>query len=396
MSPLFRFYLSCFFAFLCGHTVNYSVIIYAQDIIGSDLLSGIGFGLCFGPPILLGWYAGVLCDRLAPNRIIVISQLLFIVAALILLVAHLWVTIPANRAIPLIVSAFLVGCAWSFIAPARMAALGQLASVQKLHSAMVLLNLLIMLGFGLAPVVIAGLEQTWGWEAVFLFIAAGFAAATLLLTGVPSQGSDRPRKSVIKEIHEGLQAVTSKPILFQFLLTSILAYTLMGPMQVLLPKLASSQLMLFGLDRGFYLGTLALALIIGGLLCMALKARLPDGWIILTGTAIAGIGIALLSQIVHPLASAGILLLSGIVGGMVVSLIVAGLQTEAASEVRGRVMGMYTMTSQIIPAASGFFAGALSEYLGVADALLICGLLIALTSLIATNRLRIVRAFAHD
>ena len=65
-----RFYLSCLAAFTGGHMVNYGVIMYAQDAIGSDLLSGIGFGLCFGPPIVLGWYAGVLCDRLAPGRLI--------------------------------------------------------------------------------------------------------------------------------------------------------------------------------------------------------------------------------------------------------------------------------------------------------------------------------------
>ena len=78
------FYLSCLAAFTAGHMVNYSVIIYAQEVIGSDLLSGIGFGLCFGPPIVLGWYAGVLCDRLAPGRLIMAAQAVFIAAALLL------------------------------------------------------------------------------------------------------------------------------------------------------------------------------------------------------------------------------------------------------------------------------------------------------------------------
>ena len=78
------FFLSCLAAFTAGHMINYSVIIYAQEVIGSDLLSGIGFGLCFGPPIVLGWYAGVLCDRLAPGRLILAAQGLFIVAALLL------------------------------------------------------------------------------------------------------------------------------------------------------------------------------------------------------------------------------------------------------------------------------------------------------------------------
>ncbi|MDO9167387.1 MAG: hypothetical protein Q7U13_14900, partial [Rhodoferax sp.] len=66
---LILFFTSCLLSFTGGHMVNYSVIIYAQEVLGSDVLSGLGFALCFGPPLVLGWYAGVLCDRLAPTRI---------------------------------------------------------------------------------------------------------------------------------------------------------------------------------------------------------------------------------------------------------------------------------------------------------------------------------------
>ena len=91
------FYLSCLTAFSAGHMVNYSVIIYAQEVIGSDLLSGIGFGLCFGPPIVLGWYAGVLCDRLAPGRLIQAAQAVFMVAAALLWLADAQVAAAAGR-----------------------------------------------------------------------------------------------------------------------------------------------------------------------------------------------------------------------------------------------------------------------------------------------------------
>ncbi len=59
------FYLSSLLAFTGGHMVNYAVILYLQEKIGSDLLSGIGFGLSFGSSIVFGWFAGVLCDRIA-------------------------------------------------------------------------------------------------------------------------------------------------------------------------------------------------------------------------------------------------------------------------------------------------------------------------------------------
>jgi hypothetical protein len=60
------YYLSSLLAFTGGHMINYTVIMYLQDKLGSDLLSGIGFGLSFGSSIVFGWFAGVLCDRVSP------------------------------------------------------------------------------------------------------------------------------------------------------------------------------------------------------------------------------------------------------------------------------------------------------------------------------------------
>ena len=39
-----RFYLSSLLAFTGGHMINYTVILYLQEKVGSDLLSGIGLG----------------------------------------------------------------------------------------------------------------------------------------------------------------------------------------------------------------------------------------------------------------------------------------------------------------------------------------------------------------
>ena len=81
------FYLSSLLAFTGGHMVNYAVILYLQEKVGSDLLSGIGFGLSFGTSILFGWFAGVLCDRISPTRVIHAAQALFV-----LCLAGLWWT----------------------------------------------------------------------------------------------------------------------------------------------------------------------------------------------------------------------------------------------------------------------------------------------------------------
>ena len=376
------FYLSCLAAFTAGHMVNYSVIIYAQEVIGSDLLSGIGFGLCFGPPVVLGWYAGVLCDRLAPGRLIQAAQAVFMLALVLLWAADAALASAPARVAPLVLAALLAGVGWSFVSPARMATLGQIANPDEIRSASVIFNLLVMLGFGLGPLAIALARHRLGWPGVFGAALALFALASLTLLAVRTQPSDRQHDPVIIEIRQGLSAVRANPLLLQLMVAAMAGYLAMGPMTVLLPKLAATRLALSELQRGAFLGTLALALIVGGVIALAVARRAHHGRTILGGTVLAGVLLAALG--VAPTAAAAVALLAGvgIAGGLALSLIVAGIQANAPEPVRGRVLSMYTIISQVVPAASGVLAGALVQGFGVGVALLACGGTLAIAMLV--------------
>ena len=372
------FYLSCLAAFTAGHMVNYSVIIYAQEVIGSDLLSGIGFGLCFGPPLVLGWYAGVLCDRLAPGRLIQAAQAVFMLALVLLWAADAALASAPARVAPLVLAALLAGVGWSFVSPARMATLGQIANPDEIKPASVIFNLLVMLGFGLGPLAIALARHRLGWPGVFGGALALFALASLTLLAVRTQPSDRQHDPVIVEIRQGLAAVRANPLLLQLMVAAMAGYLAMGPMTVLLPKLAATRLALSELQRGAFLGTLALALIFGGVVALAVARRAHHGHTILGGTVLAGVLLAALG--IAPTAAVAVALLAGvgIAGGLALSLIVAGIQANAPEPVRGRVLSMYTIISQVVPAASGVLAGALVQGFGVGVALLACGGTLAL------------------
>ena len=88
MGRLGLFYVSCLLAFTAGHLFNYTVILYLQEAVGSDLLSGLGFGLAFGSSIVFGWFAGVVCDRVPPHRVIHAAQALFLAGLACLWWAH--------------------------------------------------------------------------------------------------------------------------------------------------------------------------------------------------------------------------------------------------------------------------------------------------------------------
>ena len=368
------FYVSCLLAFSSGHMFNYSVIIYLQEEVAAPAMAGLGFALCFGPPLVFGWFAGAWCDRVSPLRLIHAAQALFIVALGLLWWAHHYVALPAARVPPLLLAASLAGVAWSFVAPARMATLGRLVAAARIKPASVTFNLLVMLGFGLGPLLIGAARQAGGWPAVFATAVAGFALASLLGLPLRLPALRRDLKShVLADIRAGFGAVRDEPLLAQLLIAAILIYLLMGPMQLLLPRLARDRLLLSEVERGSFLGLIAVALILGGLGTLLLVKRLHHGRSIFLGLGAAGLLFALLAAAQTTAQASVLLLAAGTCGGMVVSLIVAGLQAHVPDALRGRVMSMYTMSSQVIPALSGLAAGFGHKYLGLLATTVVAG-----------------------
>lgn len=387
------FFVSCLLAFTGGHIVNYSVIIYSQEVLQSDLLAGLGFGLCFGPPLVLGWYAGVLCDRISSLRIIHGAQGMFVLAALVLAAGHFLVADGVSRAPFVLGAALCAGIGWSFVAPARMTLLGQLVSAAELKQASLVLNLLVMLGFGLGPLAISGFRQLSGWPAVFALAAGLFLTASALVLRLRVAPTHKPHRPVLAEIAEGLRAARSNPLIAQLLLSAVVGYMLMGPIQVLLPKLARFELGFSELERGAFLGTLAPALIVGGILVMLIVSRVHNGRAVFGATLLSGVLFASLGAVKSAVPAVALLAAIGMAGGVAMGLMIAAIQANVAENVRGRILAMYTLISQVMPAASGVLAGTLMHAMDVRRAAYACGTLLAGLALVNLTWMRALRGY---
>ena len=85
----------------------------------------------------------------------------------------------------------------------------------------------------------------------------------------------------------------------------------------------------------------------------------------------------------------------GLLGGMVISFVIAGIQGQAPEALRGRILGIYSIISQVVPAASGVAAGALVRSTGTTQAIAIAGAGLAgaaLLAALAMPQLRRMRA----
>ena len=389
MGRLGAFFVSCLLAFTAGHMFNYTVILYLQEAVGSDLLSGIGFGLAFGSSIVFGWFAGVVCDRVPPHRVIHAAQALFLAGLACLWWAQSGAS-EQNRVAWVLIGAFLGGLAWSFVGPARLTTLAQMARPDELRPATIIFNLQVLVGFGLAPLLIGVVRSRAGWGAVIALAAAGFVLASLLIANLRTQANATPSgNSVWADIDEGFRVVGADPLLKQLMLAAVLAYAMTGPLQILLPKLAREVLHLSELERGAYLGLMALSLITGGISALVLARRVHHGLVVFAGIIATYLVFASLSQITSVALSATTLACVGITGGMVISLVVSGIQAHAPVAMRGRIMSMYSITSQVVPALSGVAAGALVNGVGVTAAIAISGLTLA--GIVALSALRMPR-----
>jgi MFS family permease len=376
------FFLSCLLAFTAGHMFNYTVILYLQEVVGSDLLSGLGFGLAFGSSIVFGWFGGVLCDRVAPARVIHGAQALFLLGLACLWWAESGAGVNA-RVAWVLVGAFCGGLAWSFVGPARLTALGQIASAAELRPATIVFNLQVLVGFGLAPLLIGLIRTHAGWGSVLGVAAASFVLASLLILRLRTHANPEPSQaSVLADMAQGFRAVGGDRLLRQLMLAAVIGYAMTGPLQILLPKLARQELGLSESARGAYLGLLAVSLICGGVLALLLSRRLHHGHTIFGGIFLGGGLFALLATIRQPALSALVLAGVGILGGMVISLVVAGIQGKAPAPMRGRVMAMYSITSQVLPALSGVLAGGMVSMMGVSWSITASGAALALIALL--------------
>ena len=75
----------------------------------------------------------------------------------------------------------------------------------------------------------------------------------------------------------------------------------------------------------------------------------------------------------------------GLLGGMVISFIIAGIQGQAPEATRGRIMGIYSIISQVVPAASGVAAGALVRSAGITSAIFMAGVGLACLALLGAS-----------
>ena len=361
------FYIALIVAGLGGQIQRTANVWQVYELTHSTLHLGLT-GLAQGLPILiLSLIGGVLADRVDRRRLIMVTQAVFGLLALLMAVLtgtgliqvwHIYI-------VTIITSALT-----ALNTPARSALIPNLVPKHHLLNAMALNSTVWqisnLLGPALAGACIAytGLSSTYGVNGAAHLIT--LAALAVMHVG-PVFG--RPRQSPLKDIQEGLSFVRFRSIIL-LLLSMDVAARFFGSYHVLLPVFAD-RLGVGPEGMGLLMSAPAAGGLIGSFLILSLGNVRYKGLMVVGG--ILAYCISLLVLAVSPwfLVSLAATALLGLFDSFNATPRNAIIQSTTPDELRGRVSGFQSMLTSGGPAMGYALSGGLAALLGAPLALVV-------------------------
>ena len=371
------YYVSAFIAFIAGNMCNYSLVIFSRKLTDSDGFTGLVMMFVFMPTLFFGMYAGILLDRFSRRAMLYFSQSLMALAVFLLaLFLELGVMTYQYRALLLLVAS-LNGISFAFIMPSRMAILGDLVSDHNVGRATIFVNIVIIVAFGLSPMLVGFVKENYSYRILFYFICFLVLLSISLLIPIrfsrESQLKSAPAK-FLDSLGESFAFLRTQPAIAELLIFMPMAVFTVGIAQVLLPEYARSILHLSESQRGAFLSVLGPGLLIGGLSAGPLMGALKrKGRFLLISALVIALLTVLMGLFISTLVVAVILFFTGIFLGFLTSLIPAIIQGRTPNQIRGRVMSMYSVLFFLTPAIVGVLAGFFSDLLGIIPTVILFG-----------------------
>jgi MFS family permease len=354
---------------------------------GSAFLLGlVGFAGQI-PAFLLAPFAGVLTDRWNRYHILIATQILAMIQALVL--AFLFF-IGAIELWHIIVLSIFLGLVNAFDMPARQSFVIEMVEKREdlgnaiaLNSSMV--NSARLLGPSIAGVLIAATGEG------ICFLLNGlsylFVIVSLLMMKVTLRKVKNQDTQVLQGLKEGFSyAFGFAPIRSIILLLGLVSLVGM-PYTVLMPVFAKEILHGGAHTFGFLMGASGIGALIGALYLASRKSVLGLGKIIPLSAAIFGCGLIAFSLSRFFLLSLALMLLTGL--GMIMQMASSNtiLQTIVDDDKRGRVMSFYTMAFIGTAPFGSLLAGGLASSLGAPNTLIIGGVTSVLGAILFARRL---------
>ena len=343
------------------------------------------------PAFFLTPLAGVIADRYNRHRVLIVTQTLAMLQALILSVLVLTNRITVGQIVAL--SIFL-GLVNSFDIPVRQAFTVEMIEEREdlgnaiaLNSSMV--NAARLIGPSLAGIIIAVL----GEGICFLLNGVSYLAVigSLLAMRIAPRKIKPPDTHVLQELKEGfVYAFNSTPIKFILILLSLVS--LMGvPYQVLMPVFARDIFHGGSITLGFLMAMSGIGALTGAIYLASRKSVIGLGKIIPLFSGLFGLAVIAVALSGVLWFSMPVICVAGF--AMMVQMAASNtvLQTIVEEDKRGRIMGLFTMAFMGMVPFGNLLAGSLASKIGAPNTLLLGGTCCVIGALMFIRKLPSLR-----
>lgn len=328
------------------------------------------------PMTIVSLVGGALADRFSKKYLIIISQTANAVMTFVLAMMD------ASGAIwfgAVLIIGVVNGAMMAINMPSRQAIISDIVPESRLMNAVALnnsaMNLTRIIGPAMAGFLIIFIQTSGVFYLISIIYV--FSALSLLMVRVDTAQSKSAKKSVGKDIVEGLRYVWNdvnlRGLILMAFIPSLFGFTLFA----LLPVWAREALNVNSSDLGILMTMMGVGALIGTLGLAAIRRFSHRGLLLLGCGIVWGIMlVGLANSQIYPVAMP-FLLIIGLISSVYMSLNMTLTQLSAAPEMRGRVMSIMMMTFGLMPIGALPF-GTIAEYIGTANALTISGALLAL------------------
>lgn len=333
------------------------------DLTGSPLYLGY-VGFAYGiPSWLLMLYGGAIADRVSRRTLLLSTQSAMMILAFILAGLTFAGSVQPWQ---IIVLAFLLGCANAFDAPARQAFVTELVEQRDLTNAIALNSAMINAATVLGPAIAGITYALFGPAWCFTINGITFIAviiALLLMKLAPFQAAER-KHSIFVEIKEGISFAVRKPLIRTIILNlAIISLAGLG-FVTLLPVWAVDVLGGDATTNGYLHTARGIGALAGALLIAAIGQTFSKGRLFTLGTFVMPISLLIFS-FTQILPASMIALIGAGWGFMVIiSLSNTLIQINVTDALRGRVMGIFTLTFFGLMPIGSLVNGAIADKIG--------------------------------
>ncbi len=363
------------------------------ELTNSPLLLGLT-GLTHAvPTITLSLIGGVIADRADRRRIMIASQagsaLLFLALAMLVITGQvmLW---------HVMVVAFLSGCVRAFDRPSRMALLPQMVPKEEIPNAVAIGGTIWQLNRLVGPaaagmlIYLTGIGVTYG----FCFFASLSAICLWLGIRLEHRPTAAFSAGLLQHMMDGLKFIRTNEIYYTFIGMTFFNSVFGMSYLILMPVFARNVLSVGSQGFGF-LQSAGGAGALCGVLAVAYLSHLGGkGRQAIGGAIVFGFLLIIFAFSKSYLLSLALVFALGIASQFYMTIINTILQVNLPDELRGRVMGIFGLTWDLMP-VGGMIAGTIAEFADAPTAVAVGGLFVAMMALGAAVFLPNVRRLEH-